>query len=233
MSTLRQAWEEQAAAWAAWARTPGVDGLALAVNVPEFLELLPPPGRRTLDVGCGEGRLGRALAERGHRVVGLDASPTLAALAREAGGFEEVVDGDAAALPFPDASFDLAVAFMVPQDVDDLEGLLREAARVVAPGGHVALATVHALNSFGLSGGGESYFERFRYADRIERFGVEMTFHSVHLPLADLVGGVLGAGLVLEALREPRIPAEALEGRADGEPLTRRPLWLHLLARRP
>ncbi len=232
MSTLRQAWEEQAAAWAAWARTPGVDELALAVNVPEFLELLPGPGRRTLDVGCGEGRLGRALAERGHRVVGLDASPTLAALAREAGGFEEVVVGDAAALPFPDASFDLVVAFMVPQDVDDLEGLLREAARVVTPGGLVGLGTVHPLNSFRLSGDGRSYFERFRYADRVERFGVDLTFHSVHLPLADLVGGVLGAGLALEALREPRIPSEAVAERPDGEDLARRPLWLHLLARR-
>jgi SAM-dependent methyltransferase len=232
VSTLRQAWEDEAAAWAAWARTPGVDELALAVNVPGFLELLPGPGRRTLDLGCGEGRLGRALHERGHRVVGLDASPTLAALARDAGGFEEVVVGDAAALPFADASFDLVVAFMVPHDVDDLEGLLREVARVTAPGGRVALATVHPHNSLHLHGE-RSYFERFRYADRVERFGVEMTFHSVHLPLADLVGGLLEAGLVLEALREPRIPPEAVEDRADGEPLTRRPLWLHLLARRP
>jgi SAM-dependent methyltransferase len=232
VSDLREAWDEQAQAWAAWARTPGVDELAWAVNIPEFLGLLPPAGRRTLDLGCGEGRLGRALAGRGHRVVGIDASPTLARLAREAGGFEEVVTGDAAALPFADGAFDLVVAFMTPQDMDDLEGALREAARVLAPGGRLALATVHPLNSFRLHDGA-SYFSRFRYSDPMERGGVAVVFHSVHLPLADLLGAVLDAGLVLEALREPRVPAEAARGRRDPEGIARRPLWLHLLARRP
>ena len=232
MSGLRDAWEAEALRWGAWARTPGADELAWAVNVPEFLALLPPAGRRTLDLGCGEGCLGRALVERGHRVVGIDASPTLAGLAREAGGFEEVVVGDAAALPFGDGAFDLVVAFMTPQDFDDLEGALREAARVLASGGRLALATVHPQSSSRL-GQGASYFSRFRYADRVERAGLEVTFHSVHLPLADLLGAVLGTGFAVEAVREPRVPAEAARGRRDPEGIARRPLWLHLLAQLP
>ncbi|TMA36985.1 MAG: methyltransferase domain-containing protein [Deltaproteobacteria bacterium] len=50
----------------------------------QFLALLPPPRRLTLDLGCGEGRLSRDLETRGHRVVGVDGSPTLVRLAREA-----------------------------------------------------------------------------------------------------------------------------------------------------
>src|SRR5581483_6899771 len=38
-----------------------------------FLELVPPPGRRTLDLGCGEGRLSRDLARLGHNVAAVDA----------------------------------------------------------------------------------------------------------------------------------------------------------------
>lgn len=62
----------------------------------------------------------RALSADGHRVVGIDTSPTLLGLAREAGGYEELVCGDAAALPWQVATFDLAIAYMSLQDVDDL-----------------------------------------------------------------------------------------------------------------
>jgi 2-polyprenyl-3-methyl-5-hydroxy-6-metoxy-1,4-benzoquinol methylase len=47
---------------------------------------VPPPGHLTLDVACGEGRLGRLLQGRGHRVLGVDTSRTLAKMADHAGG---------------------------------------------------------------------------------------------------------------------------------------------------
>jgi 2-polyprenyl-3-methyl-5-hydroxy-6-metoxy-1,4-benzoquinol methylase len=43
-------------------------------NLPEFLRLVPARGRLAVDIGCGEGRLGRVLTRFGHRVVGIDAS---------------------------------------------------------------------------------------------------------------------------------------------------------------
>ena len=121
-SSLSEAWERNAADWARWTRVPGHDVYHERLNWPAFRDLLPPPRRRTLDVGCGEGRVGRALSSDGHRVVGLDSSPTLLGLAREAGGYEELVCGNAAALPWEAATFDLAIAYMSLQDVDDLRG---------------------------------------------------------------------------------------------------------------
>src|SRR3954471_10114805 len=67
----REEWDEQADDWV---ELTGDDPFYDLLNEPALLDLLPPPGRRTLDVGCGEGRLARRLVERGHRVVGLDGS---------------------------------------------------------------------------------------------------------------------------------------------------------------
>jgi len=78
--SLRQAWEAEAEAWAAWARAPRHDAFS-HVTLPELRPLLPEPSGWTLDLGAGEGRMGRALAAAGHRVLGLDSSPTLTRLA--------------------------------------------------------------------------------------------------------------------------------------------------------
>jgi 2-polyprenyl-3-methyl-5-hydroxy-6-metoxy-1,4-benzoquinol methylase len=69
--SARDIWLAEAEGWAAWARQ-GDDGFA------EFRALLPAPGRATLDLGCGEGRVARDLKARGHRrVTGVDAAPTM------------------------------------------------------------------------------------------------------------------------------------------------------------
>ena len=87
--TLREAWEAAAEAWSDYVRA-GRDPF-FRVNLAAFVELLPPPRGTTLDIGCGEGRVGAELEARGHRVLGVEQSPTLAALARER---HEVVEAD-------------------------------------------------------------------------------------------------------------------------------------------
>jgi SAM-dependent methyltransferase len=237
---LGEAWEHNAAAWIAWARAPGHDSY-WRFHRDLFLELVPPPSGRTLDVGCGEGRLTRDLAWLGHDVVGVDASPTLLAAAREAAPGMELHLADAAALPFADASFDLVVAFMSLQDVDDLGGALREAARVLEPDGRLCLAIVHPLNSAGLwprrtadspfviEG---SYLDEFTYTDALERDGLEMRFASMHRPLQAYTEELAASGLLIERLREPKLPEGGLVG--THSPRWRRiPLFLHLRALKP
>lgn len=70
---LRDAWERNAADWVRWARKPDHDSY-WRFHRERFLDLVPPPGRLTIDVGCGEGRVTRDLKELGHRAVGVDAS---------------------------------------------------------------------------------------------------------------------------------------------------------------
>lgn len=127
---FRGEWEREALNWIAWARMPGLDVYWRFRE--KFYELLPAaPGRSTLEVRCGEGRVARDLAERGHDVTGVDASPTLLRAAQEAGGAGEYVRADAAALPFADASFDLVVADNSLMDIEDMPGAVRESWRVL------------------------------------------------------------------------------------------------------
>ena len=215
------AWELRAQQWARWARTPGQDVYFHEFNWPAFCALVPDAGRRTLDVGCGEGRVGRLLADVGHRVAGVDSSPTLVALAREAGGYEEIVCGSATELPWPPAIFDLAVAFMSLHDMDDPVAAIGEIGRVVVPGGRLCIAIVHPLNrpAEHLDG----YFDEHRVALAVERNGIEMTFESIDHPLETYTRALSGAGFVIEELREPRPAADSLltPGRS-------RPHFLHL-----
>lgn len=64
LSDVSDAWEHNAQQWLAWARTPEHDVYYWRLNLPAFAELVPDGGRRTLDIGCGEGRIGRWLETR-------------------------------------------------------------------------------------------------------------------------------------------------------------------------
>jgi SAM-dependent methyltransferase len=234
---LGQAWEENAAAWVAWARAPSHDSYWL-FHRDLFLELVPPPSLRTLDLGCGEGRLARDLAARGYDAVGVDASPTMVAAAREAAPEMELHLADAAALPFGDASFELVVAFMSLQDVDDLTGAVREAARVLVPGGNLCLAIVHPVNSAGsfvrrsadspfvIEG---SYLDESVTDETFERGGLAMRFVSRHRPLQIYADELATNGLLIERLREPKLPESPSDGAHSGR-WRRIPLFLHLRA---
>jgi SAM-dependent methyltransferase len=234
---LRSAWEESAAAFIAWARAPGHDSY-WRFHRDQFLELLPEPGGRTLDLGCGEGRLARDLKRLGHDVIGLDASATMVAAAREADQSMEIRHGDAAALPFADGSFRLVVAFMSLQDIDDLEGAIAESARALEPGGRLCLAVVHPVNSAGLFAGEGadspfvvegSYLERSYYRDDIARDGLCVSFVSEHRPLESYADALAEAGLLVERLREPALPDRAITAAHSGR-WQRIPLFLHVRA---
>ena len=107
------------------------------------------PTDRVLDVATGTGMVAQALHDRyGCTVVGVDQSADMLALARTRGGvYEAIVEGRAEKLPFPDAAFDHLSFTYLLRYVDDPAATMRELARVVKPGGRVAMV------EFGLPGG--------------------------------------------------------------------------------
>jgi SAM-dependent methyltransferase len=231
---LSDFWEGQAERWMRWAREPGHDSY-WRFHRDRFLELVPPPGRLTVDVGCGEGRLARDLKALGHNVVGIDRSPAMVGYARDADAELDVREADAAALPLEDGAADLVVSFMSLMNTDDLDGAVREAARVLGPDGVYCIAITHPLNTAGAFTSREpdasflvegSYFERAEKEVPVERDGLEMTFLDAHRPLEDYSRALESAGLLVQRLRE-------VADTTDPESRWRRiPLFLHLAARR-
>jgi SAM-dependent methyltransferase len=237
--SLKEFWDEQAESWALFARTPGHDNWHEGFNFPAFLELLPPPGRATLDLGCGEGRVGAELRRLGHDVIGVDASETMVALASER---HEALVADATRLPFEDASFDLVVAYMSVANFDDPEAALREVGRVLSHGGRFCSATLHPVHSAGrfvsedpgapfvIEG---SYFKQVEKVWGSDRNGIRVRFRDRGFTLERLFRAHEDAGLVVEAVREPRPPDEFVQAHPIAARRRRVPLFLHTGAVKP
>ena len=106
-------------------------------------------GSRVLDVGCGTGVLAReALRRVGQegRVVGLDLNEGMLSVAARTEPAVEWRHGDAAALPFEDATFDVVVSQFALMYFPDRPASLREMWRTLAPGGRLAIATWASLD---------------------------------------------------------------------------------------
>jgi ubiquinone/menaquinone biosynthesis C-methylase UbiE len=235
MTELSDAWDENAEDFIRWAQEPNHDTY-WQFHRDQFLPLLPPPPLRTLDLGCGEGRLTRHLAGLGYEVRGVDRSEAMIAAARAADSAITFDLADAAALPYADGSFDLVVAFLTLMDMDDMRAAIRECARVLVPDGRLCLAVVHPINAAGtfqdetfvIAG---SYLDSSIYRELASRNGLEMTFVGRHVPLETYVEELADAGFVVERLREPAVPEHAVNTERDRR-WQRIPLFLHMRATR-
>ena len=226
---LRAAWHAAAEDWVGWARSPEADHAFWSLNLPALEALLPPPGELTLDVACGEGRVARRLRALGHRVVGVEGSPALAAAAREADPGFEVHVADAVAVPLPDRVSDLVVSSLALMNMDDLGAAVREVARLLAPGGRFCFSVLHPANTWG-DAGDVDYFETVRYAEAVESGGRRMTFHDTHRPLRDYFAALEAAGFLVEALREPTPADEHVAAAPHAERWRAKPGFLHVRA---
>jgi SAM-dependent methyltransferase len=234
--TAGRHFEAHAEPWVRWVRTPGHDAYWYFRDA--FLDRLPAPSGQALEVGCGEGRVTRDLRARGHAVVGVDVAPTLLRHAREADPGGAYLLADAAALPFPDASFDLVVAYNSLMDVDDLGAAVAEAARVLTAQGRLCACVTHPFGDVGRFAGREpdapylisgAYHGSRRFEARVEHDGLGMTFSGWAHSLESYSRALEEAGLLVEALHEPR-PAPEAGGRHAR--WSRVPLHLHLRCRR-
>src|SRR6478735_9152636 len=101
---------------------------------------VPRDGGSVLDVATGTGLVAERLLAQGHRVTGLDQSPDMLAVARSRFGDRvELVEASATEIPFADASFDHLTFTYLLRYVDDPRATVAELARVVRPGGTIAM----------------------------------------------------------------------------------------------
>jgi SAM-dependent methyltransferase len=235
--SARDHWESQSADWIALTESdPQFDYL----NKPSFLELVPAPGRRTIEVGCGEGRLARELVARGHDVVGIDASPALARAAANHDSPVSVAVADIASLPVATATADIVVCFMVLMDIEDLGGGVAELARILTPGGTLCAGILHPIMTSGLFIPGDEYgtfymgeyLKTMRHVLDIQRRdGGIFKFRLEHRPIESYFRAFEAAGLTVTALREPRPSIELATEHPEFERALRVPPFLHLSAR--
>jgi SAM-dependent methyltransferase len=174
-------------------------------------------GRDVLEVGCGAAQGARWLVSAGARVTAFDVSRGQLLKARELNNatgvvVERLVQADAQALPFLDASYDVVVsAFGAIPFVADSAGALREVARVLRPGGRFVFSVTHPIRWAFLDDPGpaglvvqQSYFDRTPYAE-VDATG-DVSYVEHHRTLGDRVRELVAAGLVLQDLVEPEWP---------------------------
>lgn len=123
---------------------------AQAAGAPPFSGLIPfaeLEGRDVLEIGCGTGVHAKLLAAAGARVTAVDLTPTAVELTKRrldlAGLEADVREADAEALPFADESFDFVWSWGVVHHSEHTERVLAEIARVLRPGGRLALMVYH------------------------------------------------------------------------------------------
>ena len=179
-------------------------------NAAAIGELLGPGDGLCLDLGCGGGAYFRVLASTRRTVVGLDRSADQLRFA--IGRSRQVVQGDAAALPFADGTFSAVAAIWVSTDVDDFAAVLAEATRVLEPAGLLVFYGAHPCfngpHAQWLDDGGVLAHPTYRQAGWHQeapwwgayiRRRVGMRQH----PLAELLNAFLATGLVIEHVAEP------------------------------
>jgi SAM-dependent methyltransferase len=166
------------------------------------------PGDRVLDLGCGAGRHAFEVLRRGASVVAMDAdhgelgtvAAMFAAMAAAGevpdGGQGTTVTGDATAMPFPDATFDLVIAAEVLEHIPGDQRAMDEIARVLRPGGRVAVTVPAWLpericwrlsdDYHNTPGGHVRIFTRRELAIKLGRSGLAVAghhhAHALHSP---------------------------------------------------
>jgi ubiquinone/menaquinone biosynthesis C-methylase UbiE len=198
------------------------------------------PSDRILDLGCGTGIVARVLRERlggAARITGVDVSAPMIARARAVAPELDFREGDAMALPFADHAFDRVLSQQMLQFVPDPARALREARRVLAPGGRLVLSTWrprtmqplhHAICTLAERHLGPGHDKRYALdGEPLRALVLEAGFRDVHLDEVSRIEqhrdfsirlNAMGANIDLsgfsDAERERRFAALEAEGAA-------------------
>lgn len=198
-------------------------------------------GLDVLDVGSGEGRFCRQLSARGARTTGIEPCLPLLVAARERHPGGTYLDARAEDLPFPDQSFDLAVAYLTLIDIPDPDAAIREVHRTLRPGGSLVIANICSFATATHSGWAlDQNGRRLHWAlddymvSRPQRAfwsGIDVVNH--HRPLSAYMRALLAAGLVLEVFDEPMPTPAAIAAHPPFADYGRKPFFMVMRWRRP
>ena len=237
----RRLWEEHADWW--------IDGFTEGAD-PEYEDQIIPlvvselaGVANVLDIGTGDGQIARALTATGCKVTGVDPTSAQITVAGERGGGPSYVQSGACPLPFADASFDAALACLVFEHIDDVDGAISEVARVLRPGGSFNFLLNHPLLQTPDSGWiddhmvepPEQYWRIGNYLDEAEtieevELGVHIRF--LHRPLSRYLNALAEHGLLLERMDEPAPPERFLAQASEYFEAASVPRLLHLRLRK-
>jgi SAM-dependent methyltransferase len=166
----------------------------------ELLDQLETPPWESIhtaaDLGCGTGRTGTWLRQRGVAAVdGVDLTPDMLTLARARGAHRHLIEADVADTGLETSAYDLTITCLVDEHLADLRPLYREAFRLTRPGGHYVLLAYHP--HFIMASGMPTHYTNAA--------GEEVAIEThVHL-LSDHVSAALAAGWTLVELKERTI----------------------------
>ncbi len=177
-----------------------------------LLALLPScQGLTALDAACGTGRYARLLAAQGaQQVIGVDQSPAMLERARalatpELSARIQFIEGHLLNLPVPNHACNLVIVALALAHLEakHLRPAFAELRRVLKPGGILLMSEMHP---FGALAGGRCRFERQK-GSRKQVYHIQ-TYTHLH---EDYLAAASAAGLILEALREPRLTPDLLQ----------------------
>ncbi|MGQ0796385.1 MAG: class I SAM-dependent methyltransferase [Methanobacteriota archaeon] len=204
-------------------------------------------GLRVLDLGCGNGHLSRRFAREGAKVVEVDASAPIVERARARESQEplgvEYHAANAARLDFLlAASFDVVASNMALMDIDDADGAIREAARVLRASGRFVASLSHPCFDQGPTSTWllERFFRNSKAWRKIERYrepfadeipwevapGKIVTTTGYHRPLSWYARAFREAGFLIRSLEEPAPTEEFVKTSPQGLYIAEIPLHL-------
>jgi SAM-dependent methyltransferase len=213
-------WEEHAGWWQN-GFSDGADVEYVEQILPLALEHLDG-AQRVLDVGTGEGQVARVAAAGGARVAGIDPTPAQTTEAGRRGGGPAYARAVAEALPFADASFDVAVACLVFEHIEAVDAAVGEVGRVLDRGGRFLFFLNHPLLQTPNSGWiddqvlepPEQYWRIGPYLvedTRMEEVHKDVWLPYVHRPVSRYVNAMAANGLLVTRMEEPAPPAGFLD----------------------
>ncbi len=235
------AWNKMGDEWFELAQTGESRNCFIMPNMLRFMGDVA--GKKILDLGCGEGGYSRELAKKGAQLVSVDCSIkaieyAMAIANKEALAIRHYVRNSNDLFDIESEQFDIVLCSMMLMDCEDLEGTLKEVARVLKPNGRLFASVLHPCfdgnhdTGIGRQGEGierqvvvKNYFEPNEWEAPLWKGTIPVIWR--HRTMEEYVKAFIGAGLTIVDLNEPRATDEQAKISVALAWLQKIPLYLY------